>query len=507
MIDGTGIPSNRRVRLLVVVVGALLIMQAQTQAQVPSPPYPNPSQTYPSPAPSYPTPTYPNQTYPNPASPTPNPAYPNPAYPNPGAYPAPQSGYPAPIQGYPVNNQPNAAYPNSMPAPPKSHFFRDLFAQTLAVVLQTSTSGLLGAIGGRIMEWFAHKGNSSAGYNAGGYPNGGQYSQYPGSSYPNTGYPSTTPGYPGTPYPTSSYPTGTQTAGSYPGASQTYPSQPSAYPSPTSAYPAPTTAYPTGTQTAGAYPGTTQTYPPTASAYPGTAYPTQAAPGAQASYGATPYGTPAYGAAPTQVYDARTGQLVTGTANPYATRGVDMENAIYAGIAYEVDAIAADGQKTPVNTATYEFHTGDKFMVYYRPSLPGHMEIYNVNATGQQTLIDSSNMAAGQMLPLGPYQFTNQTGDETLRLVLSPCSSPQLLAATRDIVKMDSPPQTSPTGGAVKLGSCGAPTPRGVDVHTRDIQKVGVEGTTSFALDPISPQELSSGQVTPRQAIIVFHHR
>jgi hypothetical protein len=59
----------------------------------------------------------------------------------------------------------------------------------------------------------------------------------------------------------------------------------------------------------------------------------------------------------------------------------------------------------------------------------------------------------------------------------------------------------------VKLGSCGAPTPRGVDVQTRDIEKVGVEGTTSFALDPISPQELSSGQVTPRQAIIVFHHR
>jgi hypothetical protein len=122
-------------------------------------------------------------------------------------------------------------------------------------------------------------------------------------------------------------------------------------------------------------------------------------------------------------------------------------------------------------------------------------------------LIDSSNMAAGQMTNLGPYQFTNQSGDETLRLVLSPCSSPQLLAATRDIVKMDSPPQASPTGGPLKLASCGAPAPRGVDVHTRDIEKVGVEGTTSFALDPISPKEMSSGQLTPREAIIVFHHR
>jgi hypothetical protein len=211
-----------------------------------------------------------------------------------------------------------------------------------------------------------------------------------------------------------------------------------------------------------------------------------------------------------QVYDAHTGQLVTG-ANPYTTRGTAMESAIYAGIAYEVHTVGADGHTTPINTPTYEFHTGDKFMVYYRPSLPGHMEIYNVNPAGQQTLIDSSNMAAGQMVGLGPYQFTNLKGDETLRLVLSPCSTPQLLAQTRDIVRMDAPPQATPqaapASGGLQLASCGAPTPRGVDVKTRDIQKVAVDGTTSFALDPVSRQELSSGQVTPREATIVFHHR
>jgi hypothetical protein len=137
------------------------------------------------------------------------------------------------------------------------------------------------------------------------------------------------------------------------------------------------------------------------------------------------------------------------------------------------------------------------------------MEIYNVNPKGQQTLIDSSNMAAGQMVELGPYQFTNLSGDETLHLVLSPCSSPQLLAATRDIVRMDAPPQAAaaPTAPAVNLASCGSPTPRGLDIHTRDIEKIAVDGTTSFALDPLSHQELNSGQVTPREATIVFHHR
>ena len=197
---------------------------------------------------------------------------------------------------------------------------------------------------------------------------------------------------------------------------------------------------------------------------------------------------------------------MTGAANPYATRGVDMENAVYAGIAYEVQIIGADGQMTPVNTAIYEFHTGDKFNLVYRPSLPGHMDIYNINAAGQKTLIDSSEMAAGQMTTLGPYQFSNQTGEESLRLVLSPCTNPQLQAKTRDIVKLDSTPAA--TGGrTLKLPDCGAPTARGADVRTRDIQKVGVEDSTSFALDPLTPKEMISGQVAPREAIIVFHHR
>jgi hypothetical protein len=72
---------------------------------------------------------------------------------------------------------------------------------------------------------------------------------------------------------------------------------------------------------------------------------------------------------------------------------------------------------------------------------------------------------------------------------------------------MDAPPQTAPPSGGLQLASCGAPTPRGLDVHTRDIQKIAVDGTTSFALDPVSRQELNSGQVTPREATIVFHHR
>jgi hypothetical protein len=65
-------------------------------------------------------------------------------------------------------------------------------------------------------------------------------------------------------------------------------------------------------------------------------------------------------------------------------------------------------------------------------------------------------------------------------------------------------PQAS---GGAQLSACGTTTTRGLGVRTRDIQKVAVDGMTSYALDPVSQQELSSGQVIPREASIVFHHR
>jgi hypothetical protein len=474
MTSGTGSEVCRGA--LVALIAAIVVSAALAQtppATVPSYPAPGsqtPSQAYPSQVPAYPAqnPTYPAQ----------NPAYPNP-YPAPGSYPGQvPSGYPLP------------------PAPAQSHFFRDLFAQTIAAVLQTSTGGLLGAITGRIMEWFSRKGANPANAYA--------------PQYPNTAYPATAAtAYPSTPYPTTAYGNPAQPA-AYPGAPPAYPGAPPAYPGAPPAYPGAPPAYPGAPPAYSGTPTTTAAYSAAAPTYPNTIPYSGATPAP--AYGVQP--TPAYpqpmqgSAAPTQVYDARTGQLVSADANPYATRDIGMAGALYAGIAYEVHTMGADGAySTPVNTATYEFHTGDRFMVYYRPSLPGHMEIYNINGAGKQTLIDSSNMAAGQMVALGPYEFTSDSGEESLHLVLSPCTSPQLITATRDIVKVGTSPPSTQSGSEVRLGDCGAASARGTSLQTRDIAKVGVEGTTSFALDPISPKELRSGQVTPRQMTIVFHHR
>jgi hypothetical protein len=382
----------------------------------------------------------------------------------------------APPLGYPAQNQVYQAYPAPAPAaaPTQSHPLRDLFAGTIATVLQTATGGLAGGLSGSIMNWFARKQapGMAQGYAAGGYPS--QAGSY---------------GYPGT----STYP---------PGTASTYPAPSASYPSANAPYPGAT--YP---QTAADSAAAGQTYGSPTGAYGQTGTYGQAAyPGQPGAYPGSTAG--AYDTGATQVYDARSGQLVTGGANPYGTQTGGYDGTLYAGIAYEVHALTADGRSTPINPATYVFHTGDRFMVYYRPSMPGHMEIYNVNPAGQQTLIDATNMAAGQMTTLGPYQFTNLTGDESLRLVLSPCSSPQLLAATRDIVRADAAYAMAPqASGGAQLSACGTTTTRGLAVRTRDIQKVAVDGMTNYALDPVSRQELTSGQVIPREANIVFHHR
>jgi hypothetical protein len=157
-----------------------------------------------------------------------------------------------------------------------------------------------------------------------------------------------------------------------------------------------------------------------------------------------------------------------------------------------------------VDPAVHEFRSGERFVVFFRPSMPGRMDIYNINPVGQQTLIDVQELAAGQLTRLGPYEFTATTGDEQLRLVMQPCSTPQLVAATRDIVRV---PDTVPAEAGMQLQACNVSVTRSVRaVPTRDIRKVTEEGGTQFALDLLSAEELATGQVAPREVTIRFRH-
>lgn len=360
--------------------------------------------------------------------------------------------------------------PQTMPpaAPAPANPIRNAFAATLSSVLQgalsAGTMGLSNLVVGGITDWFDRKRRPQAHF---GTP------YYPGTV---PGAPTTTPGYPAT------YPQDPSAAG----AAQTDP------------YAAP---YPPATQDPYAVPQY-----PASQGYP-------AAPAYPDPQGYTSQ-TSAYGSG-TQYYDAQTGQSLQPTADtyPYAYASGTDTSTLYAGIAYEVHALLPDGNSMPVSPATHEFRTGDRFMVHFRPSVPGIMEVYNINPAGLQTRIDVKEMAAGQLSSLGPYEFAAMKGDESLRLVLSPCSTPQLLTATRDIVNVSG---ASPAGGGVQLSSCGSPATRAVPnragktdarVTTRDIRNIALDGSISFALDPVSTQEISSQQWASREVTIVFRHR
>jgi hypothetical protein len=263
---------------------------------------------------------------------------------------------------------------------------------------------------------------------------------------------------------------------------------------------APPPGYPSANSTAGQAPpdyGAAQAYPlpdyGAAQAYPPPQqYPT-------ASNG-QPY-PPADGNV--QYYDAQTG--VVATPDPAFAAAAVGDGSLYAGLAFEVHALQPGGAAFPVDPSAHEFRTGDRFVVYYRPTLPGRMDVYNINAAGQQTHIDSVEIAAGQLAQLGPYEFAALTGDERLRLVLQPCTTPALTSATRDIVNVSQPAAAGASG--LGLASCGPATRSVREVRTRDIRKVALEGTTGFALDPVLPQEQASGRLEAREVTIVFRHR
>ncbi len=181
---------------------------------------------------------------------------------------------------------------------------------------------------------------------------------------------------------------------------------------------------------------------------------------------------------------------------------VPVAPTLYAGIAFEVHVIAPTGVETTVDPGSYVFHTGERFLVYYRPSLPGRVRVLNVSPTGEVLPIETLTLAGGELAKLGPYQLTDPAGDEALRLVLEPCSSPELVTATRNIVKATD----APVGSGVPIGACSA-TPAPPGLGTRNIVKATMDGSTGFALDPVSSQELAAGHLAPRETSITIHHR
>ncbi len=181
--------------------------------------------------------------------------------------------------------------------------------------------------------------------------------------------------------------------------------------------------------------------------------------------------------------------------------------APHAGIAYEIHAIDQRGASKVVDATTHVFRTGDRFRIYYRPSLPGRIRVTNIDPAGGTNLVDRIEVAAGQLVNLGPYEFVGSKGRETVRLSLEPCDSAVLMAATRAIVKQPGS-QSAQGAGNLRIRACDRQVAgKEVAPVTRAIRKTSTEGSTVYALDRLSAQELSSGDFNARAVDIALWHR
>lgn len=202
---------------------------------------------------------------------------------------------------------------------------------------------------------------------------------------------------------------------------------------------------------------------------------------------------------------------------------------LYAGIAFEVHAVTNDGAAAPVDPAQHVFHTGDRFMVFYRPNLPGRVDIFNLDPQNRESRIDASEVGAGQLVTLGPYRFVDTKGAEVLRIVLSPCDarvrgvrniaradgsasapvdSPMLPSTSLAPTSSSSMPMTAGSPSRLQLSPCSASRPTAVASRgRRDIQRVVRDGDTSFALDAIDGREIEMRAFAPREISIAMTHR
>jgi hypothetical protein len=239
--------------------------------------------------------------------------------------------------------------------------------------------------------------------------------------------------------------------------------------------------------------------------------PPPAAPASPAAVASTTPAAPPTSAVPAN--NAASSPASTPASHPDSSMlaAAPTEPKAYAGIAYEIHLLTTGNKPVAVDPKYHHFKTGDRFRVPFRPALSGIVDVYNVDPNGVSTKIDSTQMAAGELLTLGTYAFVAGGGDETLRLVLLPCETPTLVATTRSIVRQEdvatAPHAERPAERslAVPLQSCRVATTSPLP-GTRGIVKIDTDGATAFALDPATTEESRTGKYAPREVVVHLIH-
>lgn len=168
----------------------------------------------------------------------------------------------------------------------------------------------------------------------------------------------------------------------------------------------------------------------------------------------------------------------------------------YAGVAYATYLVAPDSEPVRVDAATYQFRTGDQFIVRYVANMPGRMDVSNVNPRGQETALGTWPVVSGEQVTMpsqGAFQFNGSAGDEGLRFYFTPCTSG---VPTRDI----SMTAAATVNYGTLLPSCNART-----TSTRDIT-VSAENGMGYAVSQLDKPELDTKSVETRVFMVRFRH-
>ena len=173
----------------------------------------------------------------------------------------------------------------------------------------------------------------------------------------------------------------------------------------------------------------------------------------------------------------------------------------HAGFAFRVQLITAEGSRSDVDPTRQTFSSGQQFELSYRTNLPGRVVVFNLDPRGQEREIDRVELQAGELNVLGPYEFVDATGEDTLRLVFQPCIP--RIDSGRGIAKVAMVREDV----ARAIGKCQPEASADRDKPTRSIVKVTRDTGTHFALDRLTDEELRTGAVAPRETRIVFQHR
>lgn len=119
-------------------------------------------------------------------------------------------------------------------------------------------------------------------------------------------------------------------------------------------------------------------------------------------------------------------QRISNPSSVYNINPVSFKEEIPTGVSVKIIKINTNGSSEYVNPATYNFKTGQKFIVKFETNTPGLISVENISPRGNKTwLIMPKPVEALKniILPIPPFyfKFNGKPGIEKLKFVFDSC--------------------------------------------------------------------------------------